>query len=173
MIKEFCGGKAGWNDRAVFIKTEYRALSPDQKWPLRMLCPLGQNSYQPLFSRDTKCHTPVLPVRAFSRVPSQGHPHVLIGSLAKLSPCVCVYILVFIWDRSKWMSTILTGSWRGVMVHVMMMMISPVNLTPSLAGRRLFSERKFTEVSVWRTDGRCDLFSSQTLVFFCLWQTSR
>ena len=22
MIKEFCGGKAGWNDRAVFIETE-------------------------------------------------------------------------------------------------------------------------------------------------------
>ena len=34
MIKEFCGGKAGWNDRSIFIKTESRALSPDQKRPL-------------------------------------------------------------------------------------------------------------------------------------------
>ena len=30
-IKEFCGGKAGWNDSAIFIKTESRALSPNQK----------------------------------------------------------------------------------------------------------------------------------------------
>ena len=29
MIKEFCGGKAGWNDRAIFIETESRALRPE------------------------------------------------------------------------------------------------------------------------------------------------
>ena len=36
-----------------------------------------------------------------------------------------------------------------------------VNVIPSLAG--LFSGAKFPEVSVWRADGRSDLFSSQTL----------
>ena len=25
MIKEFCGGKAGWNDRAIFIETVLQA----------------------------------------------------------------------------------------------------------------------------------------------------
>ena len=52
-----------------------------------MLCPLlYQNSYQPLLSGDhSKCHPPVPSVRAFFRVSSQGHPLLLIGSLAKLS----------------------------------------------------------------------------------------
>ena len=49
----------------------------------------------------------------------------------------------------------------------------PVNLTPSLAGWRLLSGGKFTEVSVWRADRCGDLFSSQTLrelKFFCPFQ---
>ena len=52
IIKWFCGGKAGWNDEAIFIKTESNAFCPDQKRPrsdiiksvdkkdAKMLCPL-------------------------------------------------------------------------------------------------------------------------------------
>ena len=30
MIKEFCGGKAGWNDRAIFIETVLQASVQNQ-----------------------------------------------------------------------------------------------------------------------------------------------
>ena len=65
MIKEFCGGKAGWNDRAIFIETETGALRPDQKRPhsdsiktnekskAKMFRPVPyQNSYQPSILGD-------------------------------------------------------------------------------------------------------------------------
>ena len=52
--------------------------------------------------------------------------------------------------------------WRRCFIKVFPR-VPPVNLTPSLAGRRLFSGGKFTEVSVGSADHRGDLFSSQTL----------
>ena len=30
LIKEFCGGKAGWNDRAIFIENKSQCLRPNQ-----------------------------------------------------------------------------------------------------------------------------------------------
>ena len=30
LIKEFCGGKAGWNDRAIFIKTDLKPASESE-----------------------------------------------------------------------------------------------------------------------------------------------
>ena len=51
MIKEFCGGQAGWNDRAVFIETDLKPASDPEaaafwdsqiygKSNAKMLCPL-------------------------------------------------------------------------------------------------------------------------------------
>ena len=57
MIKEFCGGQAGWNDRAVFIETDLKPASDPEaaafwdsqiygKSNAKMLCPLPyQKSY--------------------------------------------------------------------------------------------------------------------------------
>ena len=38
LIKEFCGGKAGWNDRVIVIETDLKPAS-EPGWPLPGVLP--------------------------------------------------------------------------------------------------------------------------------------
>ena len=72
MIKEFCRGKAGWNDRAIFIETESWPLRPDQKGT---------------FSDIIKCMEKAMP-KCFALCPIRTHS--LIGDLPR-------HPLFFLW----------------------------------------------------------------------------
>ena len=87
----------GWNDRAIFIETESRALHPDQKRPLSDIIKSVDKAMPKCFALCS-IRTPISlwskeiyqvpPSRSscegLFRVPSQVHPLLLIGPLAKL-----------------------------------------------------------------------------------------
>ena len=86
LIKEFCGGKAGWNDRAVFIKTDLSLASEQSVAPHLMFSNLGQsnakrfcplpyqNSYAFDLRNSTKCHPSVSSYVRVFKVPFQHTP---------------------------------------------------------------------------------------------------
>ena len=69
IIKEFCGGKAGWNDGAIFIETE--------KSNAKMLYPLSyQTSYEPSFlGKSTSAPHSFSSYAGVLRVPLPVHTH--------------------------------------------------------------------------------------------------
>ena len=98
MIKEFCGGKAGWNDRAIFIKTDLKPCVLIRSGRFLIFSNLwkkqGQNAsppalaellYPSIFGILQVSTTPLSSCEGLFRVPSLVHPLLLIGHFAKLS----------------------------------------------------------------------------------------